>query len=101
MSTYREDMNEIEVSVLVVKATYKVNHLYGMIQNICLHDAKQLIAMVQPIAIEFRRIFLASPTVLLSQTHKQSTAKNYRAKQKRKKTTVILYVRGNLHIYSI
>lgn len=69
-------MNEIEVSVLVVKATYKVNHLYGMLRNICLHDAKQLIAMIQLIAIAFQRIFPANPTILLSLTHKQSTAEN-------------------------
>lgn len=73
--THREDMNEIEVSVLVVKATYKVNRLYGMIENIFLRDAKQLIAMVQSIAIGFRRIFLANPIVLLFQTQKQSTAR--------------------------
>lgn len=73
-------MNEIEVSVLVVKATYKVNHLYGMIQNICLHDAKQLTVKVQPIAIAFQRIFLVNPTILLSQTHKQSVAKSRKYK---------------------
>lgn len=84
VSTYREDMNEIEVSVLVVKATYKVNHLYGMLQNICLHDSKQLNAMLQPIAIEFRRICLANPTAQLSQTHNQSTAKSVRNENKYK-----------------
>lgn len=67
-------MNEIEVSVLVVKATYKVNHPYVMIQNICLHDAMQPNAMLQLIAIAFQRIVLANPIALLSQTHKQSTA---------------------------
>lgn len=91
--THREDMNEIEVSVLVVKATYKVNRLYGMIQNIFLRDAKQLSAMVQPIAIGFRRIFLASPTVLLFQTRKQSTAR------KEKETENTRFCWAWVHIY--
>ena len=64
IKTYHVDMRRIEVLALDAKATYKVNHPYEMIQNICPHDAMQPISMVQLIAIVFQHIYLADPIIL-------------------------------------
>lgn len=66
--------NVIVVSELVVKATYKANRPYAMIQNIYPRDAIPLISMVPLIAIAFQHIYFSDPIILFAHIRKLSTA---------------------------
>lgn len=67
-------MNETEVLVSVLKATYIMNHLYVMRWNVYLRDATIQILMVQQIANVIQRIYLAYPKELFGHIHMLSGA---------------------------
>lgn len=75
--THREDTNETEVSVLVVKATYTVNRRCAMKQNIFLHDAMPPNAVIQRIAIAFLHIWNEDPIVRFGHIHRQWATINF------------------------
>lgn len=75
--THREDTNETEVSVSVVKAMYTVNRRCAMKRNIFLHGAMLPNVTVQQIAIAFLHIWNEDPKVRFGHIRRQWATINF------------------------
>ena len=75
--THREDTNETEVSVSVVKAMYTANRRCAMKRNIFLHGAMLPNVTVQQIAIAFLHIWNEDPKVRFGHIRRQWATINF------------------------